>query len=549
MQEQLQWILPYVRNPVLATGVLSVAYLLTIPLRRRCACGETGDVQRRTGRQFLGVLLSYPAFSVVVLLLSIPVLHWLYRPCFYPPEPGPSAETLVERPYDQAWLLFWGIYAIVRLVEGLLVEGFVQMGRACPVSRLTRGLLRPAIMLGVAFILIRYQLGHDIGVLLASTAIVTGVIGYAMQGVLGNLLAGMSLHACRCLSVGDWIQIDGLVAQVTHVNWRETRVRSAGHVIIIPNAKVAAATLRNFSVPNTLRRHAVTISVSYGDVPGDVIAALLEAADSVPQVEKQPAPDAYVTGFKDFCVEYVLRFWSNHYEMSTIIQGHVMRMIWYKFHRRGIEIPFPVSGRMLSEFMEAVHGQKFEKPLASEIERDVDDMLRSDFGRKLLADSRGACILSREELKTVARGVRRVRFTHGETLVRQGEYGELFYALVHGTVHGTIINSDTALPIQFDLQPGAIFGEMSLLTGLPRSATMTATTDCELLEFDRDDFTQLLALREEIPRVLSDLAAARAAQNAASWEKLKAPGGPPVELARDGILRRLKRMLGERRGR
>ena len=56
------------------------------------------------------------------------------------------------------------------------------------------------------------------------------------------------------------------------------------------------------------------MSASYGDAPGDVIAALLEAADCVPAVEKQPAPDAYITGFKDFCIDYVLRFWSKHYE-------------------------------------------------------------------------------------------------------------------------------------------------------------------------------------------------------------------------------------------
>jgi hypothetical protein len=78
---------------------------------------------------------------------------------------------------------------------------------------------------------------------------------------------------------------------------------------------------------------------------------------------------------------------------------------------------------------------------------------------------------------------------------------------------------------------------------------MTAATHCELLEFDRCAFTHLLSLREEIPRVLSDLAAARAAQNAAALEKLRASAVVPPELARDGILHRLKRMLGERRGR
>ncbi len=549
MQEQLKAILPHMQNVALALGVLFVAYLATIPLRRRYPAMETIEPQRRSGRQFLGVLLSYPAFAVLVLVFSLPVIHWFYHPWSYHPE-GTPPDTFIERPYDQAWLLFWGVYAIVRLVEGLVVEGFAQLGRACPLNRLTRGLLRLAIMMGVAFMLIRYQLDHQIGVLLTSTAIVTGVIGFAMQGVLGNLLAGMSLHACRTVGTGDWIHVDGVKGQVILVNWRETRVRTlGGHIVILPNSKIADATIYNYSSPTTMRRHEVLVAASYGDAPGDVIAALLEAADCIPAVEKHPTPDAYITGFKDFCIEYALRFWSKHYERRTSIEGDVMRMIWYKFNRRGIEIPFPMSGRLLSNFMEAVHAQKFEKPLASEIERNVDDMLRCDFGRKLLANSEGVCILNRDELRTLARNIRRIRFTHGETLMRQGEDGESFYALVQGTVRGVITNSDTAHPIQFDLQPGAIFGEMSLLTGLPRSATMTAITDCEMLEFDRNGFTHLLGLREEIPRVLSDLAAARAAQNAASLEAMKASEGPPVELARDGILRRLKRMLGERRSR
>jgi CRP-like cAMP-binding protein len=225
-----------------------------------------------------------------------------------------------------------------------------------------------------------------------------------------------------------------------------------------------------------------------------------------------------------------------------------MRMIWYKFNRRGIEIPFPMSGRLLGNFLEAVHAQKFEKPLASELESIVDDLLVSDFGRQLMADTEGHCMLSREELKGVARDITRTHFTHGETLMRQNDNGESFYVLVQGQVHGTITHSETDKPIEFDLQPGALFGEMSLLTGLPRSATMTATTDCELLEFDRRAFTRLLSLREEIPHVLSDLAAARAAENAESLEKLRASAVVPPVLARDGILHRLKRMLGEWRG-
>jgi small-conductance mechanosensitive channel/CRP-like cAMP-binding protein len=540
MLEWLGPVLPHIQNVGLALVVLLAAYVPALPLRRRFGPSDGVELKRRSGGQFFGVLLSYLAFPVLVLVFSVPLIYWL----------NGSSDPQQWSPYHQVWLSFWGIYAVVRLAEGLFVETFVQLGRACPLSRLTRGLLRLVLMLGVAFLLIKYQLKFNIAVLLTSTAIVTGVIGFAMQGVLGNLLAGMSLHASRSLAAGDWIEVDGTIGQVTLVNWRETRLRTLGqHVVIVPNSTLAGTTLRHLSAPARLRRHEVPVAASYGDVPGDVIAALVEAAQSVPQVEKHPAPDAYITGFKDFCIEYVLRFWSKQYEHRVMIEGHVMRMIWYKFQRRGIEIPFPMSGRLLSNFMEAVHAQQFEKPLASEIERVVDDLLGSDFGRKLMAGPDGVCLLSRDELKTLARDVKRTRFTHGETLMCQGADGESFYVLVRGKVHGSIANADTAQNVEFDLQPGALFGEMSLLTGLPRSATMTAVTECELLEFDRDAFTQLLSLREEIPRVLSDLAAARTAANAESLEKLRAAAAAPVELARDGILRRLKRMLGERRGR
>ena len=78
---------------------------------------------------------------------------------------------------------------------------------------------------------------------------------------------------------------------------------------------------------------------------------------------------------------------------------------------------------------------------------------------------------------------------------------------------------------------------------------MTAITDCELLEFDRIAFTHLLSVREEVPQVLSELAAARARENAESLEKLRAAAKAPVELAGDGILNRLRRMVGEWRAR
>lgn len=548
MPEWLDAALPYIKNLGLASVLLLLAYGVATPLRRLYGVSDGSESGRPSRRPFAGVLLDHVIFAVLVLVPSILIVQWL------PIEWLVEADNLADwSKYHQAWVTFWAVYLLVRVIEGVFVGAFIRLGKPCPLTRLNRGLFRSALMLVVAFVLIKYQAGKNISVLLTSTAIVTGVIGFAMQGVLGNLLAGMSLHTSRSMSLGDWIEAEGTIGKVFLVNWRETRIRTiGGHVVIIPNGKLAEMTIRNFSSPTSLRRHEVPIAASYGDAPGDVIEALLEAAADVPAVEKHPVPDAYVTGFKDFCIEYVLRFWSRQYEQQMIIEGEVMRMCWYKFQRRGIEIPFPMSGRLLEDFFEAVHVAKgFGKMpgTESEVESIVDDLMDSDFGRKLMADVEGVCMLSRDELRTVARNVKRTRFTHGEVLMSQNDDGESFYVLVKGTLKGSIANSDAAQNIEFELKPGTLFGEMSLLTGLPRSATITAQTNCDLLEFDRLAFTQLLALRDEIPEVLSDLAAARAKANAESLEKIKASAVVPPVLARDGIFHRLKRMVGQWRGR
>jgi len=86
---------------------------------------------------------------------------------------------------------------------------------------------------------------------------------------------------------------------------------------------------------------------------------------------------------------------------------------------------------------------------------------------------------------------------------------------------------------------------MSLVTGLPRTATLQAATEAELLEIPKSAFIQLLGLRPDIPAKLAELAAQRAEQNAAMYEKLRSmpTTGLSSSLQRDSILQRFKRLL------
>jgi small-conductance mechanosensitive channel/CRP-like cAMP-binding protein len=447
-----------------------------------------------------------------------------------------------------AWLLFWSAVLAVRSVEALAIGLYAARGKPFPVPELLRAIIRLAFYLAAAFVIINRILGRDITTLLTSTALLTAVVGFALQGVLGNLLAGMSLHLVRSVVPGDWAAIDGVEGEVVETNWRETRLRTTGgHIINVPNSKVAEGVVHNMTRPTPRRRHVINIGASYSDAPADVIEALAASALSVPKVLRDPPPTAYVTEFKDFGINYQLRFWSEEYYNRVPIEGDVNRIIWYQFKRRGIEIPFPMSDKLLNDFMEVVYHQRSQAPAGEEVARRVSDLAASEFVTRSLVDEQGRPLLTREELRGLADGLRHVLYTAGETVFRQGEPGENCYVVVRGLVRGRIDADGAAEPVRFVVAPGAVIGEMTLMTGLPRSATVIAEEEVELLEIPKDAFVRLLGLRPEIPELLSRLVAQRAASNLAATEKLKAGAAHPDSLQQPGILKRFLNLLGLKR--
>ncbi len=220
-----------------------------------------------------------------------------------------------------------------------------------------------------AFAVLKTILDIDISPLLASTALVTAVVGFALQGVLSNLLAGMSMHITRSVMPSDWVRIGDVEGQVIETNWRETRLRTTcGHIMLVPNSTVANATIHNMSRPTPLRRHNVAVGASYSDAPGDVIDALLQSALSVPEVLRDPQPDAYHHRVQGLRHQLRAALLDPSLIMNVrAIDGDVARMIWYQFKRRGIEIPFPMSDKLLNDMMAVVSHQRRLPPQDDEI--------------------------------------------------------------------------------------------------------------------------------------------------------------------------------------
>jgi small-conductance mechanosensitive channel/CRP-like cAMP-binding protein len=446
-----------------------------------------------------------------------------------------------------AWRIFWLCAAVIAGFEGGLVAFFRWRRRSFPIPDLLMDIMRAVAVLSAFLFVLRVQLGIDIKPLLASTALLTAVVGFALQGVLGNLLSGMSLHLVHSLKPGVWIAVDGIEGKVIRTNWRETRIRTrGGHVHIIPNGHLAAAIINNMSEPTPLRRHVIEVGASYSDAPDEVLQALLAATRDLPEVRSSPPPEAMISGFLDFGINYRLEFWSTEYQRHNPIEGVVSRHIWYQFKRRGIEIPFPMSDKLLNDFMAVVYKQRRLPPEPADLSRTVADLAASDLCRALVTDAAGRSLLGEEELRALAPLIRRQPYTHGETLCAQGDTAQTFWVVARGRLGGEVRQGGEVV-VTFELPPGSVVGEMSALTGVPRSATIRVLESTELLEFGAEAFARLLSLDEQIPERLSALAAERAAANRAALDALaerRREEGAEVVLERAGILQRLLRLVG-----
>lgn len=338
------------------------------------------------------------------------------------------------------------------------------------------------------------QSGVDVGSLVTTSAVLTAILGLALQSTLSNLLAGILLHVDRSLGVGDWVQFGQRQGCIAEIRWRATILRTVeGDIVSIPNAQITSQEVYNFSRPLPRHRTQVPVGFHYRHPPNEVRRVLLEAVKSVPGVLSDPAPDCQPTEFADSAIVYALRYWIDQFEQDAVIKGEVLTRVWYATQRAGLEIPFPI--RTLHHVGTAPQADS-PGTGASSPARDVLDKV------DLFAT------LEPTERAQLAQGLREKRFAAGEAILRQGEAGSSMFIIADGKVQVSL-GQDRLNTTLASLSAGDFVGEMSLMTGDPRSATCLAVTDVLAYELDHHTLSAVLASRPTLADQLSAVLAAR----------------------------------------
>jgi small-conductance mechanosensitive channel len=200
----------------------------------------------------------------------------------------------------------------------------------------------------VVMVVLRAFFRIDVTALLAVPAVLTAVIGFALQETLGNIFSGLTLQISRPFESGDWVRVADKVGRVHGVGWRATTIVTRAHEWLdIPNPQLAKDLLFNYG--SHVVADEVSIGLGYGEPPNRVREVILGVLRDVPDVLRHPEPEILAWEFGDYAIRYRIKYWLADYGLSEQIHDRVVSSLWYALRRYGIEIPFPIRTLVLSQ--------------------------------------------------------------------------------------------------------------------------------------------------------------------------------------------------------
>ncbi|HYX64357.1 MAG TPA: mechanosensitive ion channel family protein [Burkholderiales bacterium] len=426
--------------------------------------------------------------------------------------------------------------ALIRLLGFALFRLLLPLARREP-PRIIEDLSIVVVYVVYAFAQLRGA-GVDLSSIVTTSAILTAVVAFAMQDTLGNVIGGLAIHIDNSVQVGDWVRVDGLTGRVRDIGWRSTTLETTSwETVVVPNSTMmkGRVAILGKREGNPLQwRRTLSFMVDPGVPPARVIATVNDEMRDVPiaNVARAPAPSTVLHGFEAGNLSYHLRYFLTDLAEEDMTDSMVRVHLFASLQRAGIRI---------AEEQRTVHS-------VARDEAHADAVRRREIGRRLEM-LRGVdlfSVLSEDEIGEVAERLQYAPFARGDIITKQGNIAHWLYIVAFGEVEVRYEPEAGEPQVLATLRPGQFFGEMALLTGDARSATVISKTDVECYRLDRVSFQGLLLSRPEIAEGMSRVLSSRKPELEKVREAFATqPVAAPVESA--DLLRKIQRFFGIRR--
>jgi small-conductance mechanosensitive channel/CRP-like cAMP-binding protein len=405
---------------------------------------------------------------------------------------SPWSETLTQ--HVTALVIVFAAFPAIPLINRMLWRKPTDETRRGAAPRLLGDFTGMVVVLVTLLVVLQFIYDVKVPGLVAGSGVIAIVLGLALQDLLGNVMAGVALYFEKNFSTGDWLLIHDTHAKVIEISWRSTRLLTTDDVQIdVPNSDIVKQTITNFELPTP--RHAVrtTIGLHYDVPPARAQAVLKAAAAAVPGVCADPAPVIYVKDLGDSAIVYEIKVWIDDHGLMSRVLSQVRANAWYAVRRAGMEIPYP---QLTIHRGRPANDSAVARSAAASALRE-----HTIFGA-----------LGGEAIDRLVQSSPVHLFAATEHVIEQGASGDSMFLLVRGGVD-VRITRDGKTTVVAQLGAGDCFGEMSLLTGDPRGATVVATAESEAVEIQKEAFAAHVRAQPEVLGRLSELLAKRQLAN------------------------------------
>ncbi len=365
------------------------------------------------------------------------------------------------------------------------------------IPNILRRFVSLVIYLLAIFGIVAFVFGERLTSLLATSGVIAMIIGLAIQINIANIFSGIAINLETPFRIGDWVKIGQFdEGKVIDINWRTTRLHTRNDCVLsIPNSQASESPIQNFSFPTNGYWKYITVHVDVHNSPERVKKILLDAILSCNCVQPEPKPGTKFLGLTAEMTGQSVT-WAANYLCSSYVKDYADKFshneeIWSAIwtHLKNAGINHVMERREVLMMLEGIKHREKQLP------KPLSIISRLDLFRPF----------SEEAKYRLSQSMRNRRFLPGDTVVREGDAGDSLFIVEEGSL-GAWITVDGGREIEVGrLGAGDIFGEMALLTGERRTASIISATETQLYEITKDDIAPFIAENPDISRMLSDV--------------------------------------------
>jgi potassium-dependent mechanosensitive channel len=370
------------------------------------------------------------------------------------------------------------------------------------------------LLIAIGFLVVLETAGINLG----SLAVFAGALGIGfgigLQNVASNFISGLTLLFEQPIKIGDYVEVDQLAGTVEQIAIRSTTIRTINGVfVIVPNSRFLDTSVVNWSYRDPKCRIVVPVQVADESDSLTVMEALLAAARQESRVLSCPSPEVYFKGIQEDALKFELLVWIEQPIESDSIKSSLQFLIEAEFHDRSVNPRITptiaianLPTLLQSSLVEASYVSGMVSRPSNGIVPEASDaqpingwMLR-DLLRKVSYFQQCNDV----ELRQVIEKGYRKKLPGNEIICRENDPGDSFYIILLGAVDVFIESIEEHIAVR---RAGEFIGEMSLLMGTPRTATLRTLEETILFVVDRGNLQSLLTqhqgLADKIAQELS----------------------------------------------